>query len=243
EMAMGGMFSLDVLMIIADLSRMEVIVDVNENDVVSISIGDTSEIEIDAYIDTVFYGVVSEIAHMAETSSFGSQEQVTNFKVKIRMLDVPTNIRPGMSATTNIITDVRKNALAIPIQSLTVREFGSENKLFGKDNNKWNRDEESDSNPKKKELEELVFIIADKQGGVLRNGEISKVKNLKEKKYKRGSQFVHIRPVEVGISSENHYELLGGLNEDDLIVIGNYKAVSKELKHNMQVNTKDDDKE
>ena len=56
------------------------------------------------------------------------------------MLDVPTNIRPGMSATTNIITDVRKNALAIPIQSLTVREFGSENKLFGKDNNKWNRD-------------------------------------------------------------------------------------------------------
>ncbi|GIS72698.1 MAG: hypothetical protein CM1200mP10_22750 [Candidatus Neomarinimicrobiota bacterium] len=61
-MAMGGMFSLDVLMIIADLSKMEVIVDVNENDVVSISIGDTTEIEIDAYIDTVFYGVVSEIA-------------------------------------------------------------------------------------------------------------------------------------------------------------------------------------
>ena len=247
EMAMGGMFSLDVLMIIADLSRMEVIVDVNENDVVSISIGDTSEIEIDAYIDTVFYGVVSEIAHMAETSNFGSQEQVTNFKVKVRMLDVPPNIRPGMSATANIITEIRKNALAIPIQSLTVREYGSENILFGEDNSKkWDEDEEGgepDNNSKKKELEELVFIVADKQGGVQRDGGVSEVKNLKEKKFKRGSQFAHIRPVKVGISSETHYELLNGLEENDLIVIGNYKAVSKELKHNMQVSTEKDDKE
>ena len=244
EMAMGGMFSLDVLMIIADLSRMEVIVDVNENDVVSISIGDTSEIEIDAYLDTVFYGVVSEIAHMAETSNFGSQEQVTNFKVKVRMINVPTNIRPGMSATANIITEVRKNALSIPIQSLTVREFGSENKLFvSGDRKKWSNNEEEDDTPKKKELEELVFIISDKQGGVLRDGKISLVKNMKEKKYKRGSQFVHIRPVTVGISSETHYELINGLDENDLIVIGNYKAVSKELKHNVQVSTEKDDKD
>ena len=244
EMAMGGMFSLDVLMIIADLSRMEVIVDVNENDVVSISIGDTSEIEIDAYLDTVFYGVVSEIAHMAETSNFGSQEQVTNFKVKVRMINVPPNIRPGMSATANIITEVRKNALSIPIQSLTVREFGSENKLFvSGDRKKWSNNEEEDDAPKKKELEELVFIISDKQGGVLRDGKISLVKNMKEKKYKRGSQFVHIRPVTVGISSETHYELINGLVENDLIVIGNYKAVSKELKHNVQVSTEKDDKD
>ena len=244
EMAMGGMFSLDVLMIIADLSRMEVIVDVNENDVVSISIGDTSEIEIDAYLDTVFYGVVSEIAHMAETSNFGSQEQVTNFKVKVRMINVPPNIRPGMSATANIITEVRKNALSIPIQSLTVREFGSENKLFvSGDRKKWSNNEEEDDTPKKKELEELVFIISDKQGGVLRDGKISLVKNMKEKKYKRGSQFVHIRPVTVGISSETHYELINGLDENDLIVIGNYKAVSKELKHNVQVSTEKDDKD
>ena len=244
EMAMGGMFSLDVLMIIADLSRMEVIVDVNENDVVSISIGDTSEIEIDAYLDTVFYGVVSEIAHMAETSNFGSQEQVTNFKVKVRMINVPPNIRPGMSATANIITEVRKNALSIPIQSLTVREFGSENKLFvSGDRKKWSNNEEEDDTPQKKELEELVFIISDKQGGVLRDGKISLVKNMKEKKYKRGSQFVHIRPVTVGISSETHYELINGLDENDLIVIGNYKAVSKELKHNVQVSTEKDDKD
>ena len=239
EMAMGGMFSLDVLMIIADLSKMEVIVDVNENDVVSISIGDTTEIEIDAYVDTIFYGVVSEIAHMAETANFGGQEQVTNFKVKIRMLNVPNNIRPGMSATANIITDVRKNVVAIPIQSLTVREFGSENKTFiGKGKKEWREDDVGkEKNPKKKELEELVFVLANKPGGVLRNGELSVMKNDKNKKFKRGSEFVHIRPVTIGVSSETHYEILDGLKEGEEIVIGNYKAVSKDLTHNVQVNT------
>ena len=245
EMAMGGMFSLDVLMIIADLSKMEVIVDVNENDVVSISIGDTTEIEIDAYIDTVFYGVVSEIAHMAETANFGSQEQVTNFKVKIRMLNVPLNIRPGMSATANIITDVRNNVLAIPIQSLTVREFGSENKVFnGKGKKDWSDGGDEPKNEfKKKELEELVFVLSDKPSGVLRDGKISEVKNDKKRKFKRGSQFVHIRPVTVGVSSETHYEILSGLKENEEIIIGNYKAVSKSLTHNTQVNTKKKDED
>jgi len=245
EMAMGGMFSLDVLMIIADLSKMEVIVDVNENDVVSISVGDTTEIEIDAYIDTVFYGVVSEIAHMAETANFGSQEQVTNFKVKIRMLNVPINIRPGMSATANIITDVRENVLAIPIQSLTVREFGSENKRFDRKGGRdWSDGDDRPANEsKKKELEELVFVLADEPSGVLREGQISELQNNNKKKFKRGSQFVHIRPVTVGASSETHYEILSGLKENEEIVIGNYKAVSKDLTHNTQVNTKkkDDD--
>ena len=105
EMAVGGMFQAEILMIIADLNQMEGIVDVNENDVVSVSLGDTTEIEIDAFQDTIFYGIVSEIAHMAQTSAMGSAEQVTNFEVKIRIIDVPDGIRPGMSATANIITD------------------------------------------------------------------------------------------------------------------------------------------
>ncbi len=79
EMAVGGMFNPGVLMTVADLSRMEVEVDVNENDVVNIEIGDTSEIEIDAYPDTIFYGVVSEIAHTAKSSNMGVQNQVTKF--------------------------------------------------------------------------------------------------------------------------------------------------------------------
>jgi HlyD family secretion protein len=89
EMAVGGMFNPGVLMTVADLSRMEVEVDVNENDVVNIEVGDTSEIEIDAYPDTVFYGTVSEIAHTAQSLNMGVQQQVTNFKVKIRMIAVP----------------------------------------------------------------------------------------------------------------------------------------------------------
>ena len=121
EMAVGGMFNPGVLMIVADLSKMEVEVDVNENDVINIEIGDTSEIEIDAYPDTIFYGVVSEIAHTAQSTNMGVQSQVTNFKVKVRMISVPDKIRPGMSSTVNIITETLSAAIAIPIQSLTSR--------------------------------------------------------------------------------------------------------------------------
>ena len=121
EMAVGGMFNPGVLMTVADLSRMEVEVDVNENDVVNIEVGDTTEIEIDAYPDTTFYGLVSEIAHSALSLNMGSQQQVTNFKVKVKMLSVPRRIRPGMSSTVNIITKTIKNITSIPIQSLTSR--------------------------------------------------------------------------------------------------------------------------
>ena len=98
------MFNPMVLMSIADLSYMEVLVDVNENDVVNIDTGDTTEIEIDAFPDTMFYGVVSEIAHTAQSLNMGSQEQVTNFKVKVRILLPPDKIRPGMSSTVNILS-------------------------------------------------------------------------------------------------------------------------------------------
>ena len=121
EMALGGMFNPGVLMTIADLSFMEVLVDVNENDVVTINIGDTTEIEIDAFPDTVFYGTVSEIAHTAQNLNMGSQQQVTNFKVKVKILDPPERIRPGMSSTVNIISETIKNTISLPIQALTSR--------------------------------------------------------------------------------------------------------------------------
>ena len=82
EMAVGGMFNPGVLMTVADLSRMEVEVDVNENDVVNIAIGDTTEIEIDAYPDTLFFGIVSEIAHTAQSMNMGSQQQGNKFQSK-----------------------------------------------------------------------------------------------------------------------------------------------------------------
>ena len=104
EMALGGMFNPGVLMTIADLNHMEVLVDVNENDVVTIDVLDTTEIEIDAFPDTIFYGLVSEIAHTAQNLNMGSQQQVTNFKVKIKVLNPPHKIRPGMSSTVNILS-------------------------------------------------------------------------------------------------------------------------------------------
>ena len=149
EMAVGGMFQADNLMIIADLSRMEVIIDVNENDVVSVSIGDTTEIEIDAFTDTLFYGVVSEIAHMSEVAGMGSQQQVTNFQVKVRMLNVPEGTRPGMSATADIITEKKENILSIPIQSLTARKDSDEMVFLVSDKMLVKEDNESKSSDKK----------------------------------------------------------------------------------------------
>jgi len=240
DLAVGGMFQADVLMTVSDLSKMEVIVDVNENDVISVALGDTTEIEIDAFQDTVFYGIVTEIAHKAQSTAMGSQEQVTNFEVKITMINVPAGIRPGMSATANIITDKKENVLAIPIQSLTVRPEGSEKMSFGKGSRPGDR--EGDAKPKAKKMEELVFVLADQPGGVLRNGIMSETddKIQKKKKAKKGSKYVHIRPVEVGISSETHYEVLSGLEKGEKIVTGSYRAISKDLAHNKEVTTRDD---
>ncbi len=108
EMAVGGMFQATTLMTIADLTKLEVEVDVNENDVVHIELGDTTEIEVDAFQDTMFYGVVSEIAHVAETSNFGTQEQVTNFKVKIRMLNVMKKMKKMKKKNTGLKKKKRK---------------------------------------------------------------------------------------------------------------------------------------
>lgn len=220
EMAVGGMFQATTLMTIADLTKLEVEVDVNENDVVHIGLGDTTEIEVDAFQDTMFYGVVSEIAHVAETSNFGTQEQVTNFKVKIRMLNVHPQIRPGMSANTNIITDIRKDVLTIPIQSLTVRPEGYDKELV-KNDDEDEEDEEKKyrTEKEKKEMIELVFVIQDEPA------------DGKEIRGKKGP-FAVGEPVKVGISSETHYEIISGLNEGDNVVTGSYKAISRDLKHN-----------
>ena len=91
-------------------------------------------------------------------------------------------------------------------------------------------------------MEELVFILADKPGGVLRNGELSELdeKQIKKSKAHKNGKVVHIRPLTVGISSETHYEVLSGLEEGDEIVTGSYRAISKDLAHNKAVTTDKD---
>ncbi|MEL1225350.1 MAG: efflux RND transporter periplasmic adaptor subunit, partial [Candidatus Neomarinimicrobiota bacterium] len=215
EMAVGGMFNPGVLMTVADLSRMEVEVDVNENDVVMIEIGDTSEIEIDAYPDTVFYGVVSEIAHTAQSANMGVQNQVTNFKVKVRMISVPDKIRPGMSSTVNIITETLVDVTSIPIQSLTSRpENYAERIKNEKSENKWKDDSDEEWSFSKVKPIDVVFILENEFG---------------DEKAPNDKKFAIVRPVDVGVSSENYYSVNSGLNLGEMIVIGGYRVLSKEL--------------
>jgi len=228
----GGMFNPGVLMTVADLSRMEVEVDVNENDVVNIDVGDTSEIEIDAFPDTVFYGVVSEIAHTAQSLNMGSQQQVTNFKVKVRMIDPPDKIRPGMSSTVNIISETIKNTISIPIQSLTsrpenYREIGNDKKDGKK--NRGNDDDEKENNSfvSKKNTIDVIFVLEDEFDG---------------ETAPEGKKYALVRPVTVGISSENHYAVKSGVSENEMIVTGGYRVLSKELNHGALVSVKNDPK-
>jgi len=221
EMALGGMFNPGVLMTIADLSFMEVLVDVNENDVVTINIGDTTEIEIDAFLDTVFYGIVSEIAHTAQNLNMGGQQQVTNFKVKVKIFDPPKRIRPGMSSTVNIISKTIKNTISIPIQALTSRpENYQELNEDKKDRKKWRDNDEDKSYSDIRESLDVVFVLVDDFNG---------------EKALEGEKYALVRPVNVGLSSEDHYSVKTGLKDEELIVIGRFRVLSKELQHGMKV--------
>ena len=226
EMALGGMFNPGVLMTIADLRFMEVLVDVNENDVVTINIGDTTEIEIDAFPDTIFYGIVSEIAHTAQNLSMGGQQQVTNFKVKVKIFDPPKRIRPGMSSTVNIISETIKNTISIPIQALTSRPENYQ-KLYGdkKDGKKLENNNEGESYSNIKESLDVVFILVDDFNG---------------EKALEGEKYALVRPVDVGLSSEDHYSVKTGLKDEELIVTGRFRILSKELQHGMKVNYEDE---
>ena len=225
EMAVGGMFNPGVLMTVADLSRMEVEVDVNENDVVMIEIGDTSEIEIDAYPDTVFYGVVSEIAHTAQSANMGVQNQVTNFKVKVRMISVPDKIRPGMSSTVNIITETLVDVTSIPIQSLTSRPENYAQRIKDeKSENKWKDDSDEEWSFNKVKPIDVVFILENEFG---------------DERAPNDKKFAIVRPVDVGVSSENYYSVNSGLNLGEMIVIGGYRVLSKELYHGALVSVND----
>ena len=222
EMALGGMFNPGVLMTIADLSYMEVLVDVNENDVVTIDVGDTTEIEIDAFPDTLFYGLVSEIAHTAQNLNMGGQQQVTNFKVKVKILNPPEKIRPGMSSTVNIISQTIKNTISVPIQSLVSRPKNFEDlKQDNPEEKNW--DDEDYSNIE--ESIDVVFILVDDFDG-------EKVSN--------GEKYAIVKPVNVGLSSEDYYSVQSGVVSGNLIVTGRYRVLSKELQHGMKVSFKQD---
>lgn len=213
EMALGSAFSQDVIMIVADLNDMEVLVEVNENDVVDVALGDTSEIEIDALQDTSFFGVVTEIAHSAQNANVGSLDQVTNFQVNIRLLEPPSEIRPGMSAAVDIRTDVHNDVLFVPIQSVTMRK---PQLLKEKQDDEAarvdsiNLVDEADLDPV-----EVVFVIVDDDMG--------------------SGKHVIQREVVTGIIGDRDFEIVSGLELDDMIVTGPYKEISRGLNNEDKV--------
>jgi HlyD family secretion protein len=209
DLAQGGMFSPTVLMKLSDLSKMEVYVNVNENDIADISINDTALIQVDAYQNKKFKGIVKEVAYAATTSSGGSSQQVTNFQVKVQMLDVEDGMRPGMSATVDIITEERLGAIAIPIQALTTprpskksdEKKPSMSVEVSSGGNDWSQMKRSSGNKSKSTV---VFVLKE-------------------------DNTVEQRVVEAGIVGDRDYEILSGLEEGEKIVTGSFIAISREL--------------
>lgn len=189
------------LMRIADLNRMEVIVEVNENDIIRVITGDTAIVEVDAYMDDKFNGIVTEIANSATTTGI-SVDQVTSFDVKILLLKEsyqhhitetnPTPFRPGMSATVDIQTETKWDILSVPIQAVTTRADTTEQTY-----------DEEESGFDDEELKQVVFVVNE-------NMALSK-------------------EVETGIQDNNYIEILSGITEEDEVVIAPYSAISKKL--------------
>ncbi|MEE9437693.1 MAG: efflux RND transporter periplasmic adaptor subunit [Saprospiraceae bacterium] len=221
------------MMRIANLSSMEVQVDVSENDILRVSLNDDVDIEVDAYLDKIFKGKVSEIANSASNISKGGMslntDQVTNFVVKVRIdaksySDIVNAqskypFRPGMSASVDIYTNEVLDAISIPIQAVTVREKDSwkkkKKKKSGFKFGKKDKEENEEKKIEEDDLEEVVFLMS---------GDTVKVIN-----------------VVTGIQDDEYIVIKSGLNVDDKIVTGPYSAVSKKLEMGDKVRDKNDE--
>jgi len=228
ERASGGDFREDILMTIADLSSMEVEVEVGEREVVLISEGDEAEIEADAFTGKPIPGRVKEIGNAGITKNPGTEAEVTSFRVVVQVLETPLRIRPQMSATVRMQTDHRDATLTVPIQSVCLRrpsELAPEEKAgegeakAGEGEAKAGEGEaragegearagEGEAKAglggfKREEPVEVVFLVED---GVAR-----------------------ARRVKTGLSSDTRIEILEGLGEGLEVVSGPYRALAKDL--------------
>ncbi|MBO6574063.1 MAG: efflux RND transporter periplasmic adaptor subunit [Rhodothermales bacterium] len=217
------------MMRVAKLDAMEIMVDINENDVVNIALNDSAAIEIDAYPNRTFKGVVTEIANSARVAGAGTQEQVTNFPIKIRILDPhnvsqstaagvvvasaesPTastapNFRPGMSGTVDVFTETVVDIVAVPIQAVTVRDF---NAIAREEARRNRRGANADSTaateevPDEEDLRRVVFVAEDGEAQLIE--------------------------VETGIADDTHIQITSGLSGGEMVIIGPFRAVSRTL--------------
>jgi HlyD family secretion protein len=203
EIALGSQFQEDVIMELSNLTGMEALVNVDENDIVLVSLADRSEIDVDALPDLVLHGEVTEIASSAKISSQGTSDQKTEFEVKIGITDPAPSLRPGMTASGDIVTEVHEGALSVPIQAVAVRTPAQLGVGEGEGENG------TAFTPDRDGFVQIVWVVVD---GV-----------------------AEARQVTTGIQGENHIEILGGLEEGDQIVVGSYRAISRDLSHKAPV--------
>ncbi len=220
EIALGSQFQEDVIMVISNLSEMEALVDVDENDIVTLAMGDSANIDVDALPDRVFKGVVSEIASSAKISGAGTTEQKTEFEVKIRLCDPSSELRPGMTASSDIITDIREQTLGVPIQCVTVRTLAQ---LKGNNSMAESGRALPDSVTKH-------AYIPDKDGFV-------QIVFTVEEGLAKANQ------VRTGIQSETNIEIVEGLTEGDEVITGSYRAISQTLHDDASVAVKNENKQ
>jgi HlyD family secretion protein len=190
------------IMTVADLNNIEAVVDVDENDVVLVSIGDTANVTVDAFGDRIFHGVVKEIGNSAKQTGLGTQEQVVNFSVKVKLIDLDPGLRPGMSCNADIETETVSNVLSVPIQSVTARtDVPVENDSLKSEE----KNDEEIGTFEKKKPKEVVFLAKDGKAKMV--------------------------VVETGISNDNYLQIKKGLEEGDEVVSGSYRAISRELEN------------
>lgn len=223
EKVLGTSFNMgSQIMTISDLSSMECQVEVGETDVTLVKLGDTARIQIDAFPGKTFTGYVYEIANTAKAKNTGTQEEVVNFIVKIRVNKEDYELRPGMSCTVDIEVQKKDNVIAVPIQSVTTREEDMQGQMTLKGDEKDKTVPENLSSQrdeklmKKQKPKEIVFVVE--------NGTAVK------------------KEVKTGISNDMYIEVIEGIPDGVEVIKGSFKAINKELENNMKIKVNNDKK-
>ena len=220
-----GSFAGTEIMRVADLQKMEVRVNVNENDVINVKIGDKARVRVDAFQGREIVGTVREIANTARTAGAATQDEVTNFEVRISVREPGLQLRPGMSATADIMTKTVENAVAVPIQSVTTRV------------KETNQTQEQLQTQREKEKAErqgagAAVAVSDAQR---REQERLDRENLSRVVFVRDGDVVHQRSVDTGILDHTHIQIVSGLKEGEEIVSGSYGAITRDLKDGSKI--------
>jgi HlyD family secretion protein len=220
-----GSYGAVEVMRVADLTNMEVRVNINENDIVNVKVGDKAKVTIDAFQNRKFDAVVKEIGSAAKVTGQGTQDEVTNFQVKIRILDKDVPLRPGMSANADVETKTAENVVAVPIQSVTVRT---------REGNKSIDDLASERAKKADEIkgDNSAAAVNEKQQ---KQAERADREKLNRVVFVRNGDVVKMVSVETGIADTTHMEIKSGIKEGDEVVSGSFSAITRTLKDGMKV--------